>query len=95
MLTIYQFSATATSFTVSIFSDCNFRVHNKKILEDDVRTSKHVAVLKKQIIVKKNIFRICWTNVIKKIINLYIFHFDVIQAVQWKSIHFRKQSICM
>ena len=53
MLTVYQFSVTATSFTVSIFSVCNFRVYDKKILEDDVKTSRYVGVLKKEIIVKK------------------------------------------
>jgi hypothetical protein len=80
MLAIYQFIVRTTSLTVSSFSVCNFRVHYKKVPEDDVKTSKHVGVLKKQIILKY-IFRICWTNVIKNN-KYYIFHFDVIQAVQ-------------
>ena len=66
MHAIFQFIATATTFTVSILSVCNFKVHNKKIAQDDVKTSKYVEVLKKQRIFL-NISCICWTNVIKKI----------------------------
>jgi hypothetical protein len=53
MLAIYQFIVTAATFTVSILTICNFGVHNKKIPQDDVKTSKYVEVLKKQIIFKK------------------------------------------
>jgi hypothetical protein len=55
MLVIYQFIVTTSSLTVSNFSVCNVRVLYKKILEYDVKTSKRVGVLKKQIIIKKYI----------------------------------------
>jgi hypothetical protein len=50
MLLIYLVFVTTTCIKV-IFSICNFSVHNKRLPEDNVKTSKHLGVLKERDIV--------------------------------------------
>jgi len=41
---IYKWLLT-TCINVSILFTCNFSIHNKKLHEDDMHTSKHVGML--------------------------------------------------